>query len=361
MAVILSIEAFLKEISEGSGITIDVRSPKEYHHAHIPGAICLPLLNDEERNEVGITYKNEGREAAVIKGFELVGNKFADFIKKAKEISPVKEVSIYCWRGGMRSNIMAWVLSLAGFKVLVLKGGYKSFRRWVSDQFQTSKNLLILGGKTGSGKTELLNALKKAGEQIIDLENLANHKGSAFGSLGQRQQPSTEQFENLIAMEWSKADAEKILWLENESLLIGTCALPLGIYNQMRKAGVIEIALDYQARKKRILNEYGKYSAMLLAEKTQKIKKRLGGLRLKEALAFLDSGNLSEWCDVVMNYYDKTYHQSNKQREQSNIYPFLIDHDDMEINSKKIKIFIDQNGIRKKSESKSEDEKELSQ
>ncbi|HKR04187.1 MAG TPA: tRNA 2-selenouridine(34) synthase MnmH [Bacteroidia bacterium] len=341
MPAILSVESFLKEISEGLPVILDVRSPKEYHHAHIPGAISFPLLNNEERKEVGITYKNDGREAAVTRGFELVGNKFADFIKSAKEIAPSKEVMIYCWRGGMRSNIMAWLLSLSGFKISVLKGGYKSFRHWVLDQFQVSKNILIVGGKTGSGKTELINALKEIGEQTIDIENLANHKGSAFGSLGQKEQPSTESFENFLAMEWSKADAEKILWMENESLLIGTCALPLGIFNQMRTAPVIEINLDYEIRKKRILSEYGIFDAKLLAEKTQKVKKRLGGLRLKEAMGFLDAGNLINWCDVMMDYYDRTYHQSNKQREQNNIYPFVLDHDQMQLNAVKVKEFFE--------------------
>ncbi|MEO5570254.1 MAG: tRNA 2-selenouridine(34) synthase MnmH [Bacteroidia bacterium] len=341
MSQIVSVELFLKEISKGEHIILDVRSPKEFHHAHLPGAISFPLLKDDERTQVGITYKNDGREAAVIKGFELVGHKFADFIKQAKEIAPAKEVMLYCWRGGMRSNIMSWILSLGGFKVSMLKGGYKSFRRWALDQFQINKNILILGGKTGSGKTELLNALKETGEQIIDIENLANHKGSAFGSLGQKPQPSTEQFENLLALQWSKTDAEKILWLENESMLIGTCALPLGIFNQMRSAPVIEIYLDFEVRKKRILNEYGIFDVKLLAEKTQKVKKRLGGLRLKEAIDFLDSNNLSDWCEVMMQYYDKGYNQSNDQREKNKIYQLELEHDDMKVNAEKLKEFFE--------------------
>jgi tRNA 2-selenouridine synthase len=346
LSQVVSIDSFLKEISEGKRVILDVRSPKEFQHAHLPGAVSFPLLNDEERMQVGITYKNNGRESAVIKGFELVGHKFADFIKQAKEIAPGKEVMIYCWRGGMRSNTMAWILSLGGFKITVLNGGYKTFRRWALDQFQTNKSILIIGGKTGSGKTELLNALKKNGEQIIDIENIANHKGSAFGSLGQKLQPSTEQFENLLALEWSKMDSEKILWLENESMLIGTCALPIGIFNQMRTAPVIEIYLDYEIRKKRILNEYGIFDVKLLAEKTQKVKKRLGGLRLKEALDFLETGDLSGWCDVMMHYYDKTYNQSNDQREKNNIYQLELEHDDMKMNAGKLKEFAEKINVK---------------
>jgi len=336
---IISIEEFVSEISRGHSVILDVRSPGEYTHAHIPGSINLPLLNNDERKEVGITYNNNGREAAVVKGFELVGNKFADYIKMAKEISPSKKVLIYCWRGGMRSNIMTWLLSLSGFKCSTLEGGYKSFRGWVLNQFQVHKNILIIGGTTGSGKTELLNSLKELGEQIIDIEYIANHKGSAFGSLGQKEQPTSEHFENLLAMEWTKADAEKILWIENESMLIGTCALPIGIFNQMRTAPVIEINLDYEIRKKRILNEYGKFDVKILAEKTGKVKKRLGGLRLKQALDYLEEGNIISWCDVMMEYYDKTYNQSNNHREQNNIYPVILEHDHMKENSVIIKKF----------------------
>ena len=339
----VSIELFLEKIPEEHPVILDVRSPKEFEHAHLPGAVNFPLLNDEERKQVGITYKNEGREIAVIKGFELVGHKFAEYIKRAKEIAPEKEVMIYCWRGGMRSNTMAWLLSLSGFKVTILKGGYKLFRGWVLNQFQIKKNILILGGKTGSGKTELLNALKEKGEQIIDLEKLANHKGSAFGSLGQKPQPSTEQFENLLALEWSKINDEKILWLENESMLIGTCALHAGIFDQMRTAPVVEIQLDFEIRKKRILNEYGIFETKQLEEKTFKIKKRLGGLRLKEAIEFLQSGNLDAWCGIMMNYYDKTYSHSHEQREKNNLFHLKIENDDMIANVGKLKEFVENN------------------
>lgn len=185
---------------------IDVRSPAEFAHAHFPNAQNLPLLNNEERAIVGTTYKHEGNQTAVLKGYELVGHKFSDYIKLAIKIAPNKKVNIYCWRGGLRSNIMAFVLHTAGFEVNLLQGGYKKYRNWVLETLEQPKQIKIVGGKTGSGKTYVLHQLKMLNQQIIDLEGLAHHKGSAFGSLGQAPQPSIEMFENNLAIQWCKID-----------------------------------------------------------------------------------------------------------------------------------------------------------
>jgi tRNA 2-selenouridine synthase len=334
MSATVSIDVFLSQIANGQQVILDTRSPAEHERAHIPGAISFPLLNNEERAIIGTTYKKQGREAAVTKGFEMVGPKFADFITQAKTLAPHKEVFVYCWRGGLRSNIMAWLLTTAGFKVTLLKGGYKMYRHWVLAQFHEKKNIVVIGGKTGSGKTELLLELQKCGEQIIDLEAVANHKGSAFGSLGKPQQPFTEHFENVLATQWCKLDATKTIWIENESFKIGTCVVPLALFQQMREAPVVTVVLDYETRKKRILNEYGHFDKILLAEKTEKIRKRLGGLRLKNALAFLDQNDLSAWCDMMLEYYDKTYSHSDALREKANGYSFIFLNDDMKENAK---------------------------
>ncbi|MEI6815546.1 MAG: rhodanese-like domain-containing protein [Bacteroidota bacterium] len=142
---------------------IDVRSPGEFAQGHIPNAINLPLLNNDERAIIGTTYKQLGKEMAVIKGFELVGHKFSDYIIKAKELAPNKKILIHCWRGGLRSNIMAWVLQTAGFKVQVLAGGYKTYRQWALNIFDQPRNVMILSGNTGTGKTDVLLTLLKNG------------------------------------------------------------------------------------------------------------------------------------------------------------------------------------------------------
>lgn len=314
MANTLSISAFIQEIKLTSIILLDARSEAEFERGHIPGATNLPLLNNEERVIVGTTYKQQGREEAVRAGFDLVGKKFVDFIDKAKLLSPNKQVYIYCWRGGMRSNIMAWVLNMAGFKVTLLKGGYKEYRRWANLQFQIPKKVMVLGGPTGCGKTEVLLEMKKLGQQFIDLENLAHHKGSAFGGLGKPPQPTQETFENILAWQWSDVNAEEIVWLENESRKIGKSIIPEGIYNAMRDANIVQLMRDYDVRKSRILNEYGHFPTEQLADKTRCIAKRLGGLNLKNALAFLNENDLNNWVDILMIYYDKTYSNSNAIR-----------------------------------------------
>ncbi len=322
MPVILEIEDFIdkfdKEIYRDEKILlIDVRSEKEFDHAHIPGAINIPLLNNEHRHLVGIEYKKKGREAAVALGFELVGPHFHEFIKKVNELTDKKEVMIYCWRGGMRSSIMSWLLSMAGYQTLLLKGGYKSFRRIILSQFSIQKKIMIVGGHTGSGKTEILNEMKKTGEQVIDLEGMANHRGSAFGQLGLPPQPTNEFFENLLGCLWRKIDSKKTVWLEAESHSIGQIKIPDEVFMQLQSAPLIELICSREFRKKRILEEYGVFPKNELAECTIKLRKRLGNLRLTEALNALDQDRLSDWLEVLIEYYDKTYSHSLQERKST--------------------------------------------
>ena len=200
----LVIDDFLKLYRKKSPLLIDTRSEKEYEKAHIPGAVNIPILNNEHRHIVGTIYKEEGRQAAVMKGFELVGPLFKEKMEMALQLAEGREVFVYCWRGGMRSNILAWLLKMAGLRVTLLQGGYKAFRNYLLPILDVEYKIIILGGQTGSGKTEMLSLLKSAGEQVIDLEHLASHKGSAFGLLGMPEQPSQEQFENMLALELEK-------------------------------------------------------------------------------------------------------------------------------------------------------------
>lgn len=286
---------------------IDTRSPKEYLHGHIPGAVNIPLLNDEHRRIVGITYKEQGREAAVLKGFELVGPYFGDFIKQVSALSPGKSVLLYCWRGGMRSNIMSWILGLAGYKVHLLQDGYKSFRNWVLLQCAEPRKVIVLGGKTGSGKTEVLKHLVNRGEQVIDLEAMAHHKGSSFGGLGQGPQPTFEQFENELALAWYRLDKDKVVWLENESRSIGHVKIPDPIYSLMLNSPLVMMEVPTDIRAQRILHEYGQFSRAELAECTVRLHKRLGGLDTQLALSALEINDLGTWLGILLRYYDKTY------------------------------------------------------
>lgn len=334
--IVHELKDFLSLRIKKNAVLLDVRSSAEHLKAHIPGALSLPLMDNEHRVIIGTIYKQEGREAAVLKGFELIGPLFHEKISKASELAPDKEVFLYCWRGGMRSNIMAWVLQMAGFKVHLLKGGYKSFRHWTLAQLELPFNTIVLGGKTGSGKTEMLYLLKEEGEQIIDLEDLANHRGSAYGHLGKPDQPSQEQFENLIGWELANLNLTERIWLENESRAIGKVNLPNVIFNQIRNSVQVEMNTVDSVRQDRILKEYGVFSIEELKERTERIGKRLGGQHLKAAIEFLDRADMYGWLSIVLYYYDKTYSHGNYERVEGSIETVVITWNEPEVEVRKL-------------------------
>ncbi|MEZ4828152.1 MAG: tRNA 2-selenouridine(34) synthase MnmH [Bacteroidia bacterium] len=299
---------------------IDVRSPGEYHHGHIPGAINIPLFDNEERKTVGILYKQKGRESAIAKGLEIVGPKADGFIRQAKELNSGSKLMVHCWRGGMRSESMAWLWSTTGFDVTVLEGGYKAYRQNVLSDFGKPLKLIILGGKTGSGKTAILHALAQEGEQVIDLEGLACHKGSAFGAIGQLPQPTVEQFENDLHQALGKLDAERHIWIEDESHSIGRVYIPQLFYDQMKSAPVHVIEIPLEARVTRLMEEYAGAPKDQLVEALMKIQKRLGGNDVKKAISALDAGDYKTGAEIALHYYDKAYTHGLMQKSPKLIY-----------------------------------------
>lgn len=316
----VSINEFISLAAENQFPVFDARSESEFNHAHFPGACNLPLLVDEHRAIVGTIYKQKGHEEAVISGFELAGPRFHHIIRSARTTAPEGKILMYCWRGGMRSKILAWLLDQAGFDIYLLEGGYKSFRRWTAAVFEEQRNVIVLGGPTGSGKTTILNALALLGEQVIDLEALANHKGSAFGALGKGEQPTNEQFENLLALQWNKTDASRWLWLENESRTIGSCSLPARVFSAIRSGPVMDVRIGMERRRKRILDEYAIFPIGILKATTIKIGKRLGPQHLKRAIEALDANDLGTWLTIVIHYYDKLYAHGNSLREPHSVF-----------------------------------------
>ncbi|MDA0194825.1 MAG: tRNA 2-selenouridine(34) synthase MnmH [Bacteroidetes bacterium] len=318
MAVI-QINEFL-ELAEENPV-VDVRSPKEFNHGHIPGAVNIPLFNDEERAQVGTTYKQVSREEAITLGLEIVGPKMKDFVLKAKSLNLKDKLLVHCWRGGMRSESMAWLFNTSDIESVTLHKGYKAFRNHALKYFSTSFRFVILTGSTGSGKTEILNALKAEGEQVIDLEALANHKGSVFGGLGKSNQPTTEQFQNDLFWELAHQDVSKRIWLEDESIAIGKIFIPNDIWDQMRKSRLIRVEISKQERVKRLVNEYGNFEAADLEARIRKIEKKLGGQHMKEAIENLIAGNIAGTADTLLTYYDKAYsnalERKNKQLLES--------------------------------------------
>jgi tRNA 2-selenouridine synthase len=314
----LHIQAFINQCAGFTNI-IDVRSPKEFLQGHIPGANNIPLFNNEERALVGTLYKKSGRQEAIIKGLEIVGPKMAEIVTKAQSIAINNTVYLHCWRGGMRSGSVAWLLKMYGLNVYTLKGGYKAFRNFVLQSFNNQLSILILGGKTGSAKTLILEKLHQQHQQVINLEHLANHKGSAFGALGQNQQPSQEQFENELAIKTLNVNPNLPLWLEDESRLIGQKIIPNGLWEQMLKAKVIYVSLPFSERVKYLVKEYGQFPKEQLEKSILKISKRLGSEQTKKCIDALNENDLNTTCEICLNYYDKTYNYGLLKREKEKV------------------------------------------
>jgi tRNA 2-selenouridine synthase len=232
-----------------------------------------------------------------------------------------KDVYVYCWRGGMRSAAVAWLLDLYGFTVYTLAGGYKAFRNHVLQTFEIPFSFRILGGYTGSGKTEVLNQMEKEGAVTIDLEQLACHKGSAFGSFKMPPQPTQEMFENLLALELRKKYdtgghvTDQAIWLEDESQRIGNLNLPTPLWNTMRTAPLYFLEIPFEERLNHITEEYGACDREKLIEAVQRIRQRLGGLEAGNAISFLEEGRLREAFGILLQYYDKRYLKGLHNRE----------------------------------------------
>lgn len=309
----INIENFLKFADQYP--VIDVRSPGEFMHAQIPGAYSLPLFTDEERKIVGTNYKQQSREAAIKIGLDYFGVKMKKMVEEAERLNS-KTILVHCWRGGMRSGAVAWLLDMYGFKVYTLAGGYKAFRNWVLKQFEKEYNLKILGGYTGSGKTIVLRELKEKGQPVIDLENLANHKGSAFGAIGEKPQPSQEMFENLLATElFKRAPVTAGTWLEDESQRIGRVIIPSTFWEKMRNSPVYFLDIPFEERLNYLVNTYGNFEKEKLVEAIERIQKRLGGLETKTALTLLSEENTRECFSILLKYYDKLYKKGLHNRK----------------------------------------------
>jgi tRNA 2-selenouridine synthase len=297
---------------------LDVRSLGEYNHAHIPGAHSFPLFSDDERKVVGTAYKQQGRGGAVKIGLDYFGVKMRSMVEEAERIANSKTVLVHCWRGGMRSAGVAWLLDLYGFKVITLTGGYKAFRNWVLQQFDKNYSLKLIGGYTGSGKTALLKLLGNKGATILDLEAIAGHKGSAFGGLDGITQPTQEMFENILALELEKkAGDENGIWLEDESQRVGLVNIPKAFWDNMRRSPMYFLDIPFEERLNNIVAEYGGYDKEKLIDAVKRIQKRLGGLDTKMAINYLQEDNVKEAFRVLLRYYDKYYIKAMNNREDT--------------------------------------------
>ena len=286
---------------------VDVRSPAEYEAGHIPGAVNMPLFGNEERAKVGTLYKQVGQRQAMLEGLRIVGPKMVDFVEQASLLGSGGSLGVYCWRGGMRSGSVAQLLAMAGFDVQVIQGGYKGYRRYTLSVLSKPWNLQVVAGSTGSGKTEVLHALSQMGEQVIDLEGLAHHKGSAFGGLMQPKQPTSEHMQNLLAHELGHMDLERPIWIEDESMNIGSVFLPDAFWKQLHQSPLYVVERSRQVRIRRLSSEYGTAEKDQVIERIQKIHKKLGGSSAKEAITLVEAGDAEGVTELLLHYYDKAY------------------------------------------------------
>ena len=295
---------------------VDVRSEGEFEQGHIKGAVNIPLLTNEERALVGTAYKQKGQQQAIHLGFKLVGPRLSEIIQQTEKVAGGKEILVHCWRGGMRSNNFCQFAAMAKIKVQPLKGGYKAYKQFTTEYFQKPLQIMLIGGCTGSGKSEVLRALAENGEQIIDLEELASHKGSAFGSLMMAPQPSTEQFHNNLFEELYSLDLKRRIWIEDESITIGKVFLPPDFWVQMKNSPLVQMEVSKGIRIQRLVNEYGAADRGEFLSAMDKIVKRLGGQHYKAAKEKLLADDMAGTIDILLTYYDKYYLGSIENKKE---------------------------------------------
>ena len=298
---------------------VDVRSPAEFDQGHIPQAINIPLLNNEERVAVGTDYKIKGRNEAIKTGFRLVGPRLLQIIEQVEKIADNKELLVHCWRGGMRSANFCRFVAMYGIRSHTLKGGYKTYRLRALDSFKQPFRIILISGCTGSGKSEVLRSLKAMGEQVLDLEAMANHKGSAFGGLMMPAQPTTEQFQNFLFEQIQMLDMRRRVWVEDESIAIGKIFLPNDFWKAMRGSPVVWLDVEKKARVERLVKEYGCANKEEFLGAMAKITKKLGGQHFNNARACLLANDLHSVMEILLTYYDKAYLGSLQKRNPERI------------------------------------------
>lgn len=334
----LSIIQFLNNSS--NELIIDVRAPIEFEKGHITNAINIPLFEDVERAEIGTLYKQQGKEIAVNRGLEIVSPKLVPFVNQVKSLTKNKKVFIYCFRGGMRSNSFAWLMNISGLDATILEGGYKNYRNHVLNYFEQEKKLVIIGGMTGSGKTDLLKKLVKLDFQIIDLEKLANHKGSAFGSINEEKQKPQQIFENNLFHQLRLLDPKKLILIEDESQTIGYNKIPHAFWLQMKKAPIIKLDIPFELRVQKLVQDYTTTNIDALKICVKKIEQNLGIQNASLCLKYLDENNLTDVARLTLKYYDKAYSYTYNKKNTQLIIPLVLDSMNIEENTLKLKELI---------------------
>jgi len=301
---------------------IDVRSPSEFAEDHLPGAANLPVLDDAERAEIGTIYKQESPFLARRLGAAIIARHAAEYLEgiladRQRDYQPL----IYCWRGGMRSHGLATILSAVGWRTRLLEGGYKAFRSHLIKAFaehltQNEFKFAILGGLTGSGKTRILTKMQELGHQVIDLEGLAEHRGSALGESTSTVQPSQKRFENLLWQELRKLDPTRPIFLESESSRIGNLQIPAALWKHMGTTPSIEVLIPRELRAEYLQQHYDHFvrDPGLLREKLQKLRHLHGATQLQSWDDQISAGDWQGFTESILEvHYDPAYTRSREK------------------------------------------------
>lgn len=317
------------KLSRGPGgwlfeaVLLDARSPGEFAAGAVPGAVSFPLFDDNERAEVGTLYKQSGQERAVERGLEVVGPKLAGFVERARGLREEgRELGVYCARGGMRSGAVAWLLETAGLPVVKVEGGYKAYRRWVVRELVEGPwELRVVGGMTGTGKTDVVHALARQGAATLDLEGLARHLGSAFGNLERAAQPTSEAFGNACHRVLHGFAPGARVWVEDESRRIGAVHLPEELHGRMRCAPMWELERTDEERIAHLVAVYGEAPPDRLAAAFERIRPKLGGADTARAMTAVHAGDYAVAAAIGLRYYDKLYRHTQTRATRSAVHP----------------------------------------
>lgn len=322
---LMTIERFWKQREHMT--VIDVRSPSEFAQGSIPEAINLPLLSDAERSHIGILYKTFGKSHAISEGYSILRNVWPEFIEQLQTFSKDRNFLIYCARGGMRSRIMAAIFQSFGYYVQCLEGGYKTFRNWNLQQLERinfTLPLLILHGLTGTGKTKILKQLNN----FIDLEELAQHRGSLFGAVGKK--PVTvKNFQANLLVALQQIDPNKPIFIEGESRKIGNVEIPGCLFKAMKSGKNILLQTSLETRIQRIAEDYIPHTEeqkQELEAATQKLTSLLGKNNVNRLLQWIQEGAYMNFFRFLLEeHYDKKYKNTMKHYQ----YYATIDAEDV--------------------------------
>ncbi|UWG98640.1 tRNA 2-selenouridine(34) synthase MnmH [Dehalobacter sp. DCM] len=339
-------DILVEELSKlADAVYIDVRSEHEYSDGTIPGAVNVPIFNNEERAQIGTIYSQESPKKAMELGLEIASRKLPVLYKQVEEIAGKKPILMFCWRGGMRSKSVAAVLDVMGLHVYRLTGGYKAYRQKVVSFFENEcdQHIVVIKGNTGAGKTELLAGLKEHGYPVIDLEGLSNNRGSVFGHIGLGTQPSQKQFESMLYDEIERYKDYSYLIMECESRRIGRVSVPGTVFQAMQEGTNILLYDTLENRAKRLCRVYTENVEMMdeLQAALERLKKTIGKVKLSQLNELLSKKAYTEFAQyLIADYYDHLYGYPN---EKSEAFSLSVSHEAPQVALREVEQFLDEN------------------